>query len=318
MIKDIEHKTKGDKWTDEEIRYLIENWRVKSDLEMSMEIPHTRRAIQAKRNQLGFHRKAKSPYHTFYEVKELFKKRGYELRSTEYVNNTTPLNYICLKHMDKGVLQITLRDFLSGRGCKYCGREATTLGRRLSSEKLKSLCEEMDMIYVGCSIDNANQSSLIHYICPKHTDIGVQKKLAQNFRKKTGCPLCSVLKGEKKISNLFDSWNFSYTPQKRFEECKDKYTLPFDFYLDTFNILVEYDGEFHYKPIRKGSMSDEQAFEEFSRVRLHDSIKTKFCIEHHIPLIRIPYWEFENLELYLFNELIKLGALEEINVKHLN
>ena len=30
-------------------------------------------------------------------------------------------------------------------------------------------------------------------------------------------------------------------------------------------------------------------------------IKTNYCLEHNIKLIRIPYWEYDNIEIILNN-----------------
>jgi hypothetical protein len=39
--------------------------------------------------------------------------------------------------------------------------------------------------------------------------------------------------------------------------------------------------------------------ENFEIVKMHDEIKNKFCEEHNITLIRIPYWERKNLNIIL-------------------
>lgn len=40
-----------------------------------------------------------------------------------YVNNSTPLPYICLLHENKGVQYIKYGNLLKGKGCRYCGIE---------------------------------------------------------------------------------------------------------------------------------------------------------------------------------------------------
>ena len=40
-----------------------------------------------------------------------------------------------------------------------------------------------------------------------------------------------------------------FESQKRFKDCKDKRQLPFDFYLPSYNVCIEYQGEQHYRPI---------------------------------------------------------------------
>ena len=77
-------------------------------------------------------------------------------------------------------------------------------------------------------------------------------------------------------------------------------SLRFDFYLPKFNVLIEYQGEQHYKSIEK--WGGEEAFKD--RVK-KDNMKRSYCNEKHIKLIEIPYWEFdslceEKLQNYLF------------------
>ncbi len=65
--------------------------------------------------------------------------------------------------------------------------------------------------------------------------------------------------------------------------------------LPDFNICIEFDGEFHYKPL--------MGIDEFAKGYVRDEIKNKYCAENNIYLIRIPYWEKENLEKIILNEL---------------
>ncbi|WP_206459459.1 hypothetical protein [Anaerovorax sp. IOR16] len=137
---------------------------------------------------------------------------------------------------------------------------------------------------------------------------------AKILNSKTGCPKYAIYTGENKIDEILNKWGYNSEAQKTFKDCKDKYVLPFDRYLTDFNILIEYDGEGHYKPIRYGSMSDKEAEEQLKYVKLHDSIKNKYCEENDIPLIRIPYWEKDDMEYFLWCKLEKYGAIKPIEV----
>ena len=64
--------------------------------------------------------------------------------------------------------------------------------------------------------------------------------------------------------------------------------------------LIEYDGEQHYKFIKHWH-GDEEGFK---LQQLRDKIKTEYCKNHNIKLIRIPYTEFDNIEQILKNNLI--------------
>lgn len=53
--------------------------------------------------------------------------------------------------------------------------------------------------------------------------------------------------------------------------------------------LVEFDGEQHFKNIEKwGGLELQQK---------RDNIKNKYALENNIPLVRIPYWERDNITL---------------------
>lgn len=55
-------------------------------------------------------------------VKQEFNERGYELVSNYYPGYTIKLQYICPKHREKGIQEITFANFTKGRGCPYCSK----------------------------------------------------------------------------------------------------------------------------------------------------------------------------------------------------
>ena len=42
-------------------------------------------------------------------------------------------------------------------------------------------------------------------------------------------------------------------------------------------------------------------------------MKNEYCEKNGIPLIRIPYWENQNMESYLFDKLVEYGAIELVS-----
>ena len=80
--------------------------------------------------------------------------------------------------------------------------------------------------------------------------------------------------------------------------------LPFDFYIPSLNIAIEYDGEDHYMFVFRGKGDTyEKAFNRFIGTKVRDTIKTMYCKENNIKLIRIPYWDFDRIEEILEKEL---------------
>lgn len=64
----------------------------------------------------------------------------------------------------------------------------------------------------------------------------------------------------------------------------DKSYLPFDFgiIVNGKELLIEYDGEQHFKPIRFFG-----GVEHFAQIKRHDDIKTEYCQKNGIPLLRL-------------------------------
>lgn len=124
-----------------------------------------------------------------------------------------------------------------------------------------------------------------------------------NFR----CPECSTSFGEQKISNYLSLNNIKYMPQKEFDNLLgiSNGNLKFDFYLELNNIkyAIEYDGIQHYEPVDFEGLGIEHAKEKFEILKQHDKLKNKYCKNNKIKLIRIPYWDFDNIEEILIREL---------------
>ena len=122
----------------------------------------------------------------------------------------------------------------------------------------------------------------------------------------------SYYTNEEKIDNILKSWNINFQRQVSFKECRDKNALPFDFYIPSFNLLMEYQGEQHYIPIPRSNMTDKEANENLVKIQNHDKIKRKYCEDNNINFIEIPYWENEDLENYLFDKFLDLNLIIEI------
>ena len=133
-----------------------------------------------------------------------------------------------------------------------------------------------------------------------------------NFKNGTRCPLCSCSKGEDKIRFFLLNNNISFIPQKTFKGCKLKHLLPFDFYIPYLNLCIEYDGEQHFNPIDFAGKGEKWAEKQFIKCVERDKIKNQYCKDNNIKLIRIPYWNYKNIEKILNREL-KICLKENFN-----
>lgn len=107
--------------------------------------------------------------------------------------------------------------------------------------------------------------------------------------------------GEDAVNNYLLEHNINFVREMAWVECrsdKDK-LLRFDFYLPDLNIVIEYQGQHHYKPINKYR----RAASVHRRIVINDQVKRDFCNKFNIKLIEICYLEFKNISTIL-DELI--------------
>lgn len=110
--------------------------------------------------------------------------------------------------------------------------------------------------------------------------------MRQGLTLSCGC-LRSV--GENIIESILTNNNISFVREKKFIGCKNINSLLFDFFLPDYGICIEFDGPQHY--IQLGKWGNNKL--EITQKR--DAIKTAYCEENDIVLLRIPYTKMRNI-----------------------
>lgn len=124
-----------------------------------------------------------------------------------------------------------------------------------------------------------------------------------DFVRGNRCPQCKKSKGEKRIEEYLINNNFvkdiDYIPQKEFEGLigLGGKNLSYDFYLPQYNLLIEYQGEFHDGTVRN------QSKKKYQKQVEHDRRKAEYADNHNIKLLPIWYYNFDNIEKILDEEL---------------
>lgn len=103
---------------------------------------------------------------------------------------------------------------------------------------------------------------------------------------------------EEKIARILDKNNISYQREIIFTDLVGLNNIPlrFDFALyknNKIQCLLEADGEQHFKYIKyfhKNPMG-------FRKAKEWDRRKNAYCLKKKIPLIRVPYWDYDKLSL---------------------
>ena len=124
-------------------------------------------------------------------------------------------------------------------------------------------------------------------------------------KRKKGCPICNISKGENAILSYLEKNHIDYIIQKTFDNLIGVHNkkLRYDFYLPKENLLIEYQGIQHEKPIDFSGKGQEFSLKFFKLQQEHDKRKREYAKEHNINLLEIWYWDFDNIENILDNTL---------------
>lgn len=125
-----------------------------------------------------------------------------------------------------------------------------------------------------------------------------------NLLRGKGCPKCSIRQSHYMdiVEEYLNKHGILFEKEKRFDDCKYERVLPFDYYLPKYNICIEVDGEYHYLDNFVYHKS-EKAILDFYKLKQRDEIKTQYCKDKNIKLLRLPYYEEKNFE-QLLNDFI--------------
>jgi len=222
---------------------------------------------------------------------EVFKlvKGEYEVIS-DYHNSKSRVDIL---HLTCGkVFPTTPNNFLRGRRCPKCFGKFKKTTEEFKKEVFKLVKEEYEVLSEYHSA--LSKIDILHLTCGE-----VYPVKPNNFLNGDRCPKCKESKGEREISQWLSVNLISFESQTPIRYKREKSPLFLDFYVQ--GVAIEYDGEYHYKP------KQHAGGEEGLRHRQHlDRIKDKYCADNGIPLIRIPYWDFDNIDAILTEKLLPL------------
>ncbi len=218
----------------------------------------------------------------------------YDYSKVNYIGNKISVEIICSEH---GAFKQTPNSHLNGRGCIKCSipirNEKLILDNNEFIIRAKKVHGDK---YDYSLVDYKSYNKKVKIICEKH---GIFEQIAYYHINGNGCQNCKISSGEEKIISYLINNEINFKKEETFKNCVNPKTgkkLKFDFYLSDYNTCIEYDGKQHFQEVK--FFGGEKAFE--NRVEL-DGIKTRFCSDNNIDLLRIPYTEFSEIENLIFN-----------------
>jgi very-short-patch-repair endonuclease len=205
----------------------------------------------------------------------------------DYVNNRTKISITCNCGLE---FKQTPAAHLIGQGCPRCCRSS---GGRLTTNSFIDKANDVHGgIYDYSKVEYSYNIIPVCIICKDHSEF---MQTPHDHLSGCGCPMCKESVGEREVRKVLECNNISYEFQYRFDDCRDSYPLPFDFFIPDMNLLIEYDGIQHYEPVDHFGGLD-----NLKIVQKRDSIKNKYVKDNGIKLIRIHYKEID-----MINEKLK-------------
>jgi very-short-patch-repair endonuclease len=231
----------------------------------------------------------------FVNESNIIHNNKYDYSESEYINDSTKLTIICSIH---GQFRQSPNDHLHGSGCLKCkGKKfSASMNRKYSKIFIEKARQIHGDKYVYLKENYVAMRKNMKINCKKH---GEFEQLPYNHLMGKGCKFCNNSHGETKIENFLIKNNFIFEREKTFENCRNKEKLPFDFYLEKYNLIIEFDGEQHFRPMGYFGGNSKLLY-----TQQNDIIKNEYCLNNNIRLIRIPFTEVDNVEIILKNELI--------------
>lgn len=224
-----------------------------------------------------------------------FHKRILNLVGTEYTvvgEYVSARTHIELRHETCGTMySVTPSDFYRGSRCWECWKKSQTKTPEWFKNEVRQACG--DEYKVLSDYTKAREPvKMRHEQCKYEWEVTPTNFLNRESR----CPNCKYSKGEVLVEAILDREEIAYIREHKFEGCKHKRLLPFDFYIPALNLCMEYDGKQHYSPVNFGGIDADRAEANYKVTVKRDRIKNKFCTTNGIKLVRLPYY-FTEAEL---------------------
>lgn len=220
----------------------------------------------------------------------------YDYSESVYVNCKTKVKIFCKEHSNY-FYQFPDNHTRGYSGCSKCKGNSISAANRGTVEdfiiKARRIHGEK---YDYSKVEFINHHQKTKIYCNKHKEY-FQQTITSHLTG-NGCQKCHESKGENAISIFLDRLSIKYERQKKFETCRDKHKLPFDFFIPKLNTCIEFDGIQHEQV-----MGYSKGEEKLLDTQRKDKIKTKWCNENEVNLLRINYKDLHKIEEKLTNYL---------------
>lgn len=217
-----------------------------------------------------------------------------------YQRRKTPILHKCMACDHEWTTQPA--NVIYGSGCPACNNVKKKKNLRIYAppKTHKQYIKDVERVHFDTiTVLETYKDNLtkIRHLCNQCDHIWLGRP--DHIVRRRGCPSCNQSHGEKLIANILRKQQIAYKVEHTFDDLCYKNKLRFDFYLPNKNVLIEYDGEQHYKPVKHFNGN-----KGYNITKKRDALKNRYAKQKGIQLIRIPYWKKpEEIEAMLINTL---------------
>ena len=227
----------------------------------------------------------KSNTETFIEKSKQINGDRYDYSKVNYINADIHVIIICKEHGE--FTQIP--DFHINRkcGCPKCSNNIKLDTQTFIEKSIKIHGDK----YEYSKVNYINSITPVLIICKNHGEFIQIPDI--HIYQKCGCPSCinkTEFKFYEKVKEIYPTIKRQY----KVDWCKNKLRLPYDFVIEELNIIIEIDGEQHFKQISNWT-SPEIQIEK-------DTYKMKCANENGFSVIRLPQTDILKDGYDWFNE----------------
>lgn len=236
----------------------------------------------------------------FFSRCEQMHGKTYDYKKSDFQGVMQMMRIGCSKH---GEFEQRAGAHMSGKGCPSCGREIAISKLTSSKEHILAKFQEMHGTRYKYSInENTKYTTKISIECKQHGMFEQQVKVHLQGK---GCPKCSLSKGENAVALFLERNGIEFDVEFAVPKSGGGNPMRFDFIIPSKKILIEFDGQHHFQPVKFGGMSEEKAEANFIKVKARDQEKDAWAKRNNYQLIRINYNENVSEKLMRFESLYK-------------
>ena len=242
-------------------------------------------------------KKKKMDIKSFIEKSIKIHNNKYDYRKVD-LENRDEKGRVCIICPEHGEFWQTPNSHLQGNGCKKCSKFNPPI--KLTTEEFIERAKEVHGDkYDYSKVKYINNRTKIPIFCNKKDENGIEHgefyTTPHLLLKGSGCPKCKQnYKLENEVRLLLVKNNIDFEEKKTFDGLKRKIALRPDFYLPKYNIVIECQGEQHFKPINFSGRGKEYSEKMFEINKERDEIKRKYFYDNNITMLEYTHCKDTN------------------------